>query len=226
MIAEKLNGAIKLPLEELEDRIKLRINPEFSEYNTVVSPRELRQVTSVCVMHQNLLTSLISNIPLREDVTILPYKNLSVSIALAEPRTFQIGQRFVLKDKIFELMTQMPQKIFDGFCLSGVSTAPPMQLYGLDSHSRKATAFYVPPIIEYHSSRPVLLDGIHRSYICKGTGAPINAVQIFNVSVSLPFSPLYWDNCALSDEKPPKPNRYENLRTILFRDLTYVGIDG
>ncbi len=225
MIAEKLNSAINLAVEELEERIKCRLNGELPEYNVIVSPRELRQVTNVCVMHQKLLTNLISGIPLRGD-SINPYRGLEVELALTEPRTFQIGQTFVLKDKILGIMTQMPQKIFDGFCLSGISTAPPLQLYGIDTQNRKAIALYVPPIIEYHSSRPALLDGIHRSYICKGTGAPINAVQIFNVSMPLPFSPLSWGDCSLSTEKPPKEQRYRGLRTELFRDLTYVGIDG
>lgn len=226
MSSEKLNARIDLPIEELEDRISYRINASFPEHGVVVSPREIESVTKTCIMHHDLLNALIRNIPLRGAPSIKPYSEADVDIALAEPRTFKIGQTFVLKTKVLELMIEMPQRIFDGFCLSGVSAAPPLEMYGIDNQQRPALAFYVPPLLEYHNARPALLDGIHRSYICKGAGTAINAIHLFNIQQPLPYDSISWHDCELSEEKPPKEERYRNLRTNFFRDLTYVGIDG
>lgn len=226
MTSEGLNARIDLPVELLEDRVSYRINESFPSHKVVISPRELDKVTKTCIMHDKLLNSLIRNVPLRGNPGCKPYERIKLDVSLAEPRTFEIGQTFVLKRKIIELMTQMPQKIFDGFCLSGVSSAPPLEMYGIDRQQREAIAFYIPPLIEYHSSRPTLLDGIHRSYLCKGAGTAINAVHLYNVQENLPFDPLSWQSCDLSEEKPSKERRYRNLQTERFRDLTYVGIDG
>ncbi|MBU0907666.1 MAG: hypothetical protein KKD18_03225 [Nanoarchaeota archaeon] len=225
MSAEKLNARIDIPVEELEDRINCRLNGELPSYKTVVSPRELVQVRMAGVIHQSLLRNIVQNIPLRGSDR-LPYKGLDIRLAPIKPGILRIGQTFVLRDKIISLMTQMPQKIFDGFCLEGISTAPPLELYGTDKKGRRAIALYLPPIVEYHGSRPTLLDGIHRSYLCKGAGTQVNAVHIFNVTTDLPFNPINWQDCTLREEKPPREGRYFGLRTELFRDLTYVGIDG
>jgi len=223
---DKLNGRINLPVAELEEKLGHRVNGELPGYQVIVSPRELKDVRKVCVMGRELLKSLIHNIPLRDQGEIFPYKGSEIESISCEPRGFMIGQTFVLDRKVRELMIDLPRKILSGLCLGGVASAPPLEIYGSDYNGRFAIAFYVPPIVEYHNNRPVILDGIHRSFLSKGAGATQNAIHVFNPTQRLPFEPITWTECSLMDEKPEKSMRYNGLDGSLYRDLGMVGIDG
>ena len=96
----------------------------------------------------------------------------------------------------------------------------------MDYRGEKVIAFYIPPIIESHYGLDVIIDGIHRSRICSSAGTTINIVRIRDGNIELPFKPITWSECEIVKEKPPIDERYHNLRKELFRDLSYVGIDG
>lgn len=225
MSEEKLNSTIDLPVELIEERIRHRLNGELPDYKTVVSPRALKFVRKLCIMQEESLKALIRGIPLR-GTSVLPYAHSEIEVALTEPKNFRVGQRFVLERKLLGLMTDLPQRIFQGFCSGGFSSLPPAEIYGIDFNDREVIALYIPPVLEYIGSQKVLLDGIHRSFICRGVGAPLNAVHVYNPSEELPFTPTSWQECSNVSEKPGKENRYFNLNPKLFRDLTFVGIDG
>ncbi len=222
-MAEKLNQNFEIPLEQIEENIKQKINGNFIGYDLVVSPRDLVKVDDRVFMNAEVFESLIKNISLRGTDHKL-YSDASIKTYRREPKGFEIGQNFVLEGKILGIMQNLEGKLFGG--VIGISKMPAAQIYGEDSKGRKVVAFYVPPIVEIHGNLAVLIDGIHRSYICSAAGTTTNAIHINNVSADLPFDPISWKNCSLMPEKPPKNERYVNLDISLFRDLTTVGIDG
>lgn len=222
-MAESFNPGFEIPLEQIEENIQQKINGDFMGYDLVVSPRDLSKVDSLSVMGPEVFKGLIKNIPLRGTDHKL-YANSDIETYRREPKGFRIGQTFALEEKILGIMQNLEGKLFRG--VIGISKMPAAQIYGRNSQDRKVIALYVPPIVEIHGNSAVLIDGIHRSYICGSAGTTINAIHIDKVDADLPFDPISWKRCNLVSEKPPKNERYVNLDVSLFRDLTALGIDG
>jgi hypothetical protein len=57
-------------------------------------------------------------------------------------------------------------------------------------------------------------------------GTTIESVVIRGVQQPLPCDARGWDSVKPVDEKPPKPERFFNLRPEYFRDVKRIGIDG
>jgi len=226
MREEKLNQKINIPLEEIEEKIKMKINGDLNNYNKVVSPRDLKYVKVMTFMKRDILDRLIRNIPLRQDPSILPYADSNIEVFGREPKGTLVGQTFVLEKKLLSLMRGLENGVFSEFVVKGLSKMPPTQLYGIDENGEKSIAFYIPPIIEIHNNNAVLIDGIHRSTICGSAGTTTNAVHISNVKIELPFTPIYFREVKTVSIKPPIDERYVNLKKEYFRDLGALGIDG
>lgn len=225
---EKLTLEFDIPLKEIESLIEMPINGDLTGYERIISPRELAEVKGMTFFREDVFQSLIRRIPLRSksEGKIYPYLDSKIEILGSEPKGMNIGQTFILKDKVLSITEGLEKGIFEEFVTKGISKMPPAQIYGLDKQGRKALAFYIPPIVEIHKDRPALIDGIHRSYICRAAGTTIFAVHIYDVAVRLPFDPLTWKDAKLQDKRPPVEKRYKNLKRELFRDLGAVGIDG
>lgn len=228
MSNEKLNQSFEIPLEKIEDNIGANINGNFSGYDIVVSPRCIEYVEGISIFKTEVFEKLIRKITLKADSEekIYPYANSEIRTFCREPKGFEIGQTFILSKKILSIMSNLEGRVFSGFESKGISKMPPVQIYGINREGRKVIAFYIPPIIEIQGKDAVLLDGIHRSYICKSAGTTINAVHINGVSSPLPFKIMGWRDASVVDEKPPIELRYKDLKREYFRDLSSIGVDG
>lgn len=227
MSNENINSGFDIPLSQLEDTIKQNINGELNGYDRIIPLRELRNPRHMSFMYVPVFEAIIRNIPLRrKDEVIKPYENSQIKVFGVEPKGLDIGQTFVLEQKVISIMQVLDKEVFTQFVTKGLSKMPPVFLYGEDKEGKKAIAIYMPPIVEIHGGHPVLIDGIHRSYICHSAGTTVNAVHISDISQKLPFNPMDWSKTKLSKEKPPKNERYLNLDMSYFRDLNSIGIDG
>jgi hypothetical protein len=226
MSEEKLNRKFEIPVEKLEEELDLSLNGNLSSYKTVVSPRDLYEVTEMTFMKEALLERLVRKIPLRGDPSVYPYQAAEIRVFGREPKGCDVGQTFVSKSKILDIMANLQTKLFSGFVAKGLSKMPPAIIYGRDIRGQKVIAFYLPPFIEVHGNTAVLIDGMHRNMICHSAGTTTNAIHISRLDVPLPFDPIYWSNVKMVDEKPPVEQRYRGLKKEYFRDLGAVGIDG
>jgi len=228
MSEEKLNLKFDIPLEQLEEIVGVSINSDFNGYDRVISPRDLVAVKGITFFRKKVLDSLIRRIPLRSEGKdrIYLYERAQIRVFGREPKGTEVGQTFILERKVMSILEGLERGIFGEFVVKGVSKMPPAQIYGSDSEGKKAIAFYIPPFVEVHGNNAVIVDGIHRSYICGGAETTINAVHIYGVEIPLPFDPLSWEETKVVKEKPPIEERYKNLKREFFRDLGAVGIDG
>ena len=224
-MSEKLNFGFDFPLDEIERIIGVTINGDSGGYERVVSPRALIQVHDISLLREDVVRGIVGSVCLR-GTNKLPYLGCEMSIFRSEPYGFKVGQTFILEDKILGIMENLEGNLLSGFPTRGISKLPPLKIYGQDAERRKVIAFYLPPIVEHHDGRAVLIDGMHRNYICSSSGTTINAVHIYSPNYPLPFDPITWKDTKVVKGKPPKDQRYINLRTDLFRDLGSVGIDG
>jgi len=227
MSDEKFNPKFDIPLGVLEEKIHYHINKlmDGNGYDRIIPLRDLDTVDFMANFKKDLLHSLIGNIVLK-DSDIKPYENSKIEVYGLEPRGFNVGQTFVLESKLIGILFDL-QKKFNEFITKGISKLPPQIVYGNDYAGEKAMAFYMPPLIEIHPSDGLsLIDGAHRSFVCKGAGTTIYAVHIENVNSPLPFKNIGWDDVRVCSEKPPLEERYNELKPGLFRDLGSVGIDG
>lgn len=225
-MTKKLNESFRIESAVLEERLQYSLPVMISEKMPIIPLRDISEIKTAAIMRKDFLEALIKAIPLRSDNSKeFPYGSSAIDVYGVEPKGVEIGQTFVLSSKILGIMSGMTL-IFRDFVMKGLSKMPPLIVYGSDLEGNSVTALYVPPVIEHHQAASVLLDGMHRSYICRAAGTTVNAVHIFNVSVPLPFEKISWDAVSLLDQKPPIEKRYHNLNRLLFRDLGYVGIDG
>ena len=221
-----LNLGFRILREQLEERLKINLHQNFEGYNAVIPLRDVVEIEHVALFRQEVLEELIKNIPLRNNENaIFPYAEAKIENYGVEPKGLMVGQTFALEGKILSIMWNMG-KVFENYVMKGISKMPPVQVYGKDADGQKVMAFYIPPIVERHDNRDILLDGIHRSMICSSAGTTICPIYISKVLSPLPFEPISWKKIRIVKEKPPIQERYVNLQPLLFRDLGYVGIDG
>lgn len=227
--AQKLNEAFRIRVGELEDKIGARLDgASHSDYGVVIPLRAIKKIHDISLMQIDVLEAILRKVPLRDKTegVVYPYQNAEIEVHRRAPSSFHIGQTFVLKRKLLGLMDAMSSHLFRNFDTGGLSKMPPLRVYGETAEGEEVIGIYIPPIIEVHGSYPSLIDGIHRSFLCKSAGTTINAVHVWNAGSKLPFRPISWKECYMVDEKPSVEQRYFDLNKALFRNLTNVGIDG
>jgi len=191
----------------------------------VVSLRDIEEIHNAQAMPTEYLEFLISNITL-VDNHLKPYRDCAVEAVGVDPTVLMIGQRFVEWHKIRSFLLDFPD-IFNKFQVArGIVNRNALVVLGLASDGTHAIAHYLPPIVEENDGQQILLDGIHRNFLVNKIGDTLQAIRILNVKMPFPGSPQPWSAIKMVNEKPPKDERFFDLRPELFRDLKIVGIDG
>lgn len=226
MSDEKMNRRFEIPVEKIEDTIGMHINGDYSKYKTIVSPRDVVSVEALGNLEIDVLKKMLRKIPLRGYPDIFPYANSGIKVFRRSPTGHEIGQTFIHSLKILGIMQNLENDVFARFDTPGLSKMPATKIYGTDKNKESVIAFYIPPFLEIHGNKVVLIDGIHRSYITKSVGTTMHSIHFTNVGAPLPFEPIEWRDAQIVEEKPPVDERYRNLRKEYFRDLAAVGIDG
>ena len=212
-----------------------------SKVRGIVALRELKVVRHIQLMPTKYLDALLRAIPLvgstniqdstvteaEGDVLVFPYQQAVFQHGLVDPRNLLMGQTFVQRPKYNNLLEKF-NGLFAEFCGSrGFAQCSPMLVFGqVEGSDDLVLAHYLPPIVEMHENRQVLMDGLHRNFITMGTGGPLEAITIVHVGKQFPSDVHDWGNVTPVDTKPDRAVRYNNLKPELFRDLKYVGIDG
>ncbi|MBT3324235.1 hypothetical protein HN840_01290 [archaeon] len=216
--------SFRIPRGQLEDRINLNVNSAKKKYRTIVPLRNIVEATEIVLMREELLKTLIRSVPIK-DTDNKPYENSQIDLYRIQPRGLHVGQTFVYQGKINTILSNLGLR-FRGYSNLGVSEMMPSVVFGRDNEGEKVLALYVPPIIEHHKEGPILLDGLHRCFLCETVGASTLAIHIINPSEDIPFDPIRWEKIQYVKDKPEQTKWYNNLKKELFRDLNYVAIDG
>jgi hypothetical protein len=177
-------------------------------------------------MPEEYLKALLFSTVLEGDRSNKIYADCSIQRARIDPHHLEIGQTFIERPKYQKLLENLPQ-VYSGFCVNhGFAKCSALIVYGQTSDGSSVVAHYVPPIIEVHNDRLFLLDGVHRDFLTMAVGTTVESVLIKGVKVPFPCDPRGWDEVRVVEQKPPRPERFRNLKPDLFRDLKWVGIDG
>lgn len=214
-----INPKFKYQREELEEKISVKFDP-VADY--IVPARDLVDIKDLKHIDRTNLLNIVKNITLR-DSDHKPYKNAEIMVYRMSPSGMMIGQSFVLENKILDLCRF--SEFTSNFSIFGFSKFPPLLMYGKDKEGDHACSIYLPPIAEINSHH-VLLDGMHRSYLCKSSDTSLNYLVVKGVDSPLPFKPMTWKSVDLVSERPLINDRYVDLDMTYFRDLGSVGIDG
>jgi len=82
-----------------------------------------------------------------------------------------------------------------------------------------------PPIIEEHSGRLVIIDGLHRLLQAKYAGLrSVSVVVLHGDLARLPADQLTWNEVSLTDHETPRAAKFRNLDDSVFRRI-YEHID-
>lgn len=217
-----------IPTQKFQSLTGLTLNRGYSQVEAVVSLREIHSIVEISLMSNDYLKALLSNVSLLENPSIKPYNDCEIYRCRVDPSDLMLGQKFVMRDKILSILDNMQTLLNSGgFSLGGFAKIQPLVVYGQMKGNTEDlfAAFYIPPIVEELGSGKVLLDGTHRLYMAKGVGTTVEVVVIKNPKTEIPFTPHSW-NVKQFEVKPPKEERYLDLKPRFFRNLTGIGIDG
>jgi hypothetical protein len=198
----------------------------WNEAERIVSLRDITTVLNVQAMPKSYLYRILEGITLIGDPTEHPFAGACIQTMRVDPHALMVGQTFVERGKYNALIEKFPD-LFADFCVAkGFAKLTAQIVLGRTADGSVALAHYLPPIVEQHGGRSLLMDGMHRNYILLAAGTTVEAIKIRDVRHPFPCTPQRWDAVHAVDTKPPKEERYFDLQPELFRDLKSVGIDG
>jgi hypothetical protein len=193
----------------------------------VVSLREISEVLAVQEMDEDYLHQLLSSVVLVGGNRTPVYHGCSIEHVEVSANEMHVGQTFVEIPKCYALLADFGQvfKRYSG--IKGFVRLTAKLVLGYTKDGVCAIAHYIPPLLESNGTeRKSLLDGIHRNWICRLSGVPVIGIRISGVKEPFPCSTHDWSKITPVTEKPPKDERFFDLKPDLFRDLKWVGIDG
>lgn len=192
----------------------------------VVSLRELKKVIAVQAMPTEYLEKILRNAIIASGNKERVYENCQFHTLKVSPQAVRIGQRFVLRSKYVSILENFGS-ILQNFTGLNIASAGSLIILGETGDGVRSVAHYVPPIAEMNgNSKWTLLDGIHRNFLINAVDGITPMIGIEGVKIPFPCSLHNWSDIRVTEEKPPKEERYFDLKPELFRRLEYVGIDG
>ncbi|HTK59700.1 MAG TPA: hypothetical protein VL283_00695 [Candidatus Baltobacteraceae bacterium] len=206
--------------------LDMRELAHMSRADRIVSPRQIVIARWMLSMRLDYLEGLISSVPLLGDPERKPYAGCRIDRYRMDPRMSKVGQTFIERGKI-RALHELFSGLFDEHDVPyGISKKGAWWIFGDTAEGDRAIAQYLPPIVEQIENRHAILDGIHRFSYIRGAGTTLEIIKISDPKAPFPADLQKWDSIKAVDEKPPKDQRFFNLKPELFRDLKYVGIDG
>lgn len=206
--------------------LDMRELAHMSRADRIVSPRQIAVAHWMLNMRLDYLKKLIASIPLLGDPERKPYVIGRIDRYRIDPRMSKVGQTFIERGKI-SAIHEMFNAMFDEHDVPyGISKKGASWIFGQTAEGDRAIAQYLPPIVEQIGNRHAVLDGIHRFSFVRGAGTTIEIIKISDPTEPFPCDLQKWSEIKPVDVKPPKDQRFFNLKPELFRDLKYVGIDG
>jgi hypothetical protein len=217
---------LKYDFQERTGIVDELLCPAWQAAERIVSLREVDEVVTISDMPKSYLASLVDAIPLVGDSQTFPYRNCKkLDLEKVDPQHVRVGQTFVQQDKCLGILGSFSKVFWGSAGTRGFAKQTAKIILG-KVKGDFVVAHYLPPFIEEHGNEKVLLDGIHRQFICKGVGTTIESIVFRNMETRFPCDWQHWKNIKLVNAKPPKEERFLNLRPELFRDLKAIGIDG
>lgn len=198
----------------------------MSKADRIVSPRQIAEARYMVAMQLPYLMGLLASVPLVGDPERKPYAGCRVDRYRIDPRMSKVGQTFVERGKIAALHERFGAMSEEHDMPYGISKKGACWIFGVTAEGDRAIAQYLPPIVEQIVNRHAVLDGIHRFSYVRGAGTTIEIIKISDPVEPFPCDLQTWKRIRVVDAKPPKDQRFFNLKPELFRDLKYVGIDG
>ncbi|MDA2922405.1 hypothetical protein MYX07_04030 [Patescibacteria group bacterium AH-259-L07] len=223
-----------IPVQQFLDRTRIDLyQTGFNKWDkivNVVAPRDLQTIITVENMSMEYLISLLSNITLLGNKNEKIYAHAKINPRRTDLDTLSLGQRFIYRDHYTAIMESMCS-LFSGSTTipRGISNWTPYIIIGIDFDNQYVLAHYVPPMVEVHGNKFILLDGVHRCFITKQTNSTTESVVIERVKIPFPCETKSWKELQIIDKKPEKVDvtkRHFDLKVELFRDLRGIGIDG
>ncbi|MEA3249531.1 MAG: hypothetical protein U9Q03_04195 [Patescibacteria group bacterium] len=218
-----------IELREFEKRTgnrRLDYHNLWDSADRIVSLRDITDTYVVADMPLSYLGRILKNVTLVGNPRVYPYEDKDIQTLRVDPGGVRIGQTFLERRKILALMEEFPN-VFEEFTTTrGIAKLNAKIVLGRTADDSIAIAHYLPPIVEQHGCRMILLDGIHRFFLMLRSGTTIETVVVYGIERPFPASVQKWDSIRMVETKPPKDERFFDLKPGLFRDLKSVGVDG
>lgn len=219
------------PIEarDFETRTGLNLTtvPGCADIERIVSPKDITVVSHIHAMPVDWRNQLLASIGLASDRAKKVYKDCEIHMRHVDPRSLELGQKFVYRDNYVSIVESF-RNLFEGFSITaGFARLSAYLIVGTDEEGRRVLGNFLPPIVEQHGGRLILMDGVHRTYLARQAGYSIECLVAEGVNMIFPCTPHCWRDVSVATVKPLKvEDRYWDLDSGFFRDVKHVGIDG
>jgi hypothetical protein len=200
---------------------------KWTEIAQIVAPTDLNKIISVQAMPMVYLKQILSKIGTLGEPENKVYAEAKITLSCIDPNLLLLGQKFIYRKNYTAILENFRNLFTDFAVLRGISKLTAYIIVGQDRSENLVLAQYLPPIIEVHNNKLILLDGVHRNFIAKQSGTNTECIIIEGIKTPFPCAVRPWEEIKIVDEKPENmEERYFDLKKELFRDLKSIGIDG
>lgn len=219
-----------IPIDEFRRRAEMNgreIEHSWGGAQKVVSLRDLVSIDAIQLMSLVYLEKLLSHVVLEGGNNERVYADCKIHIMQANPSVANIGQTFVERSKCQNILENVGNIVEQFATPSGAFHVGAFIALGRNKAGEVCIAHYLPPIAEMNGETTwKWLDGIHRGWLNRQLGSTIPIIAIEGIKIPFPCSVHPWKNVKAVDQKPPREERFFDLKPELFRNLKYIGIDG
>lgn len=136
---------------------------------------EIKKIIVVEKYNKDDLYQLMRKVTLTKHESIFPYENARISLESTDPLNLSPSSFYVLEDNL-RYQSYLRNHLLDK---EGVDI---LRLDGgLVLESGKQTIDLVPPVVEVMGDMPIILDGLHRTFLAKELGYEISHLKISGI---------------------------------------------
>jgi hypothetical protein len=218
-----------LPIEDFRRNTGLCIDNTVPRKTVEVTClKDMTVIEKVIPMTSDYLERMVSTVTYGlPEVLGLAYRNCQIEVKQLDPRELRISQSFVQRDKASFFREEFVDK-FSPYMpsLSMVQECGPFIAIGQRADGQPVMAHYLPPIVEEHGDKLLLLEGGHRQYVALEQESTHLTVVIRDVRAPFPWETAPWLKLRVVDVKPHQDDRhFGKPAKQYFRHFLPVGLD-
>ncbi|MDO8523439.1 MAG: hypothetical protein Q7S12_04145, partial [bacterium] len=133
--------------------------PDPEKFSHIIPLRDMKIVHDIHPLSWDIAVHLISRI--RTMNGHMPFIRSTIKLAKFDPKTLEVGQKYAYRENLTGVLEGLPSFFRNFMISSGICELGAWFVFGEDMEGTSSLSCYLPPIIERHGKRLVIMDGIH-----------------------------------------------------------------
>lgn len=150
----------------------------------------------------NVIQGQLRRCPLNGVPNMFPYRNSVITLETMDPNHLNPCALYVLKENIDRTINLRGHFLSQGIDILAMTADQAAIEYIYEGQPYRIS----PPMIEMSEDDgniPIVTDGLHRVWLARSIGMPVNVLKIQNIAAPIPALPVSWDEVNIVDKVPP-----------------------